>query len=107
MGDEEEGYRNIRRIPSRLSRAVTEQRKPESNLRTKFALILMHRLLQPPDQQVTRVLRTKEKNMCGIVGYVGQKSAVEVILPGLAHLEYRGYDSAGIATLGQTGIAAK
>ncbi len=42
--------------------------------------------------------------MCGIVGYVGQKSAVDVILPGLAHLEYRGYDSAGIATLGQDGI---
>ena len=35
--------------------------------------------------------------MCGIVGYVGPKSAADVLLPGLAHLEYRGYDSAGIA----------
>ena len=35
--------------------------------------------------------------MCGIVGYVGPRQVVDVLLPGLAHLEYRGYDSAGIA----------
>ena len=38
--------------------------------------------------------------MCGIVGYVGPKDAASFILPGLRRLEYRGYDSAGIATLG-------
>jgi glucosamine--fructose-6-phosphate aminotransferase (isomerizing) len=37
--------------------------------------------------------------MCGIVGYVGDKSAVEIIIEGLRRLEYRGYDSAGIAVL--------
>ncbi len=37
--------------------------------------------------------------MCGIVGYVGKRSASEVIIKGLHRLEYRGYDSAGIATL--------
>ena len=37
--------------------------------------------------------------MCGIVAYVGQKQAHEVILKGLKRLEYRGYDSAGIALL--------
>lgn len=37
--------------------------------------------------------------MCGIVGYVGKESAQEVILQGLEKLEYRGYDSAGIAIL--------
>src|SRR5881296_1739618 len=36
--------------------------------------------------------------MCGIVGYVGHRDAMSVILPGLRRLEYRGYDSAGIAT---------
>ena len=35
--------------------------------------------------------------MCGIVGYVGNKYALEVLINGLKHLEYRGYDSAGIA----------
>jgi glucosamine--fructose-6-phosphate aminotransferase (isomerizing) len=38
--------------------------------------------------------------MCGIVGYVGKKSVVPVIIDGLRRLEYRGYDSAGIAVCG-------
>ncbi|HXB20349.1 MAG TPA: glutamine--fructose-6-phosphate transaminase (isomerizing) [Candidatus Solibacter sp.] len=38
--------------------------------------------------------------MCGIVGYVGKKQVVPVIIDGLRHLEYRGYDSAGIAVAG-------
>ncbi len=37
--------------------------------------------------------------MCGIVGYVGPKSTVEVLLGGLRRLEYRGYDSAGISII--------
>jgi len=37
--------------------------------------------------------------MCGIVGYVGPREAQEVLLEGLARLEYRGYDSAGLAVL--------
>ena len=37
--------------------------------------------------------------MCGIVGYVGKRTAQDVLLNGLKRLEYRGYDSAGIATL--------
>jgi glucosamine--fructose-6-phosphate aminotransferase (isomerizing) len=41
--------------------------------------------------------------MCGIVGYVGEKSAVGIIVEGLKKLEYRGYDSAGIAVLGANG----
>ena len=35
--------------------------------------------------------------MCGIVGYVGKRSAQDVLLDGLEKLEYRGYDSAGVA----------
>ena len=42
----------------------------------------------------------KEKmNMCGIVGYIGENSASPILLDGLKKLEYRGYDSAGIAVL--------
>src|SRR5262245_24450967 len=37
--------------------------------------------------------------MCGIVGYVGPRDAVQVIVEGLRRLEYRGYDSAGIAVV--------
>jgi glucosamine--fructose-6-phosphate aminotransferase (isomerizing) len=38
--------------------------------------------------------------MCGIVGYIGHKPANEILISGLQKLEYRGYDSAGIATIG-------
>ena len=37
--------------------------------------------------------------MCGIVGYVGARDAAPIILDGLRRLEYRGYDSAGVAVL--------
>lgn len=41
--------------------------------------------------------------MCGIVGYVGKRPAQDVLISGLRRLEYRGYDSAGIATLDSEG----
>ena len=42
--------------------------------------------------------------MCGIVGYIGTKKASTILINGLLKLEYRGYDSAGIATIENTGI---
>lgn len=41
--------------------------------------------------------------MCGIVGYVGERSTLDVLLAGLRRLEYRGYDSAGVALLSDEG----
>jgi glutamine---fructose-6-phosphate transaminase (isomerizing) len=41
--------------------------------------------------------------MCGIVGYVGHKSALDVVVDGLKRLEYRGYDSAGVAIRDEAG----
>ncbi|WP_088006666.1 glutamine--fructose-6-phosphate transaminase (isomerizing) [Indiicoccus explosivorum] len=42
--------------------------------------------------------------MCGIVGYIGEQDAKEILLKGLERLEYRGYDSAGIAVRNSAGI---
>lgn len=43
--------------------------------------------------------------MCGIVGYVGPRSSLEVLISGLKRLEYRGYDSAGVAVVADGGLA--
>lgn len=45
--------------------------------------------------------------MCGIIGYVGKRNAVSVVLEGLKRLEYRGYDSAGIAFFSDKGIEVR
>ena len=43
--------------------------------------------------------------MCGIVGYVGKRQCVDVVVNGLRKLEYRGYDSAGVAVVGDSGLS--
>jgi glucosamine--fructose-6-phosphate aminotransferase (isomerizing) len=45
--------------------------------------------------------------MCGIVGYVGPRETVDVLLGGLKRLEYRGYDSAGISVIGDFGLETR
>jgi glutamine---fructose-6-phosphate transaminase (isomerizing) len=45
--------------------------------------------------------------MCGIVGYVGPRQCVDIIVGGLRKLEYRGYDSAGVAVVAANGLAVK
>ncbi|MET8756730.1 glutamine--fructose-6-phosphate transaminase (isomerizing) [Lentzea sp. NPDC004782] len=45
--------------------------------------------------------------MCGIVGYVGHRAALDVVLDGLRRLEYRGYDSAGVAVINEGDLAVE
>jgi glutamine---fructose-6-phosphate transaminase (isomerizing) len=42
--------------------------------------------------------------MCGIVGYVGKRNVISILVDGLKRLEYRGYDSAGVAFWDKEGI---
>jgi glutamine---fructose-6-phosphate transaminase (isomerizing) len=46
-------------------------------------------------------------DMCGIIGYIGKRNAVSVVLDGLKRLEYRGYDSAGVAFFSDKGIEVR
>ena len=67
-----------------------------------------HKLIQEADSCAVRWLRRAVGMevfcMCGIVGYVGKRSAQDVLLDGLEKLEYRGYDSAGVALAQEGGI---
>ncbi|GAA2241004.1 glutamine--fructose-6-phosphate transaminase (isomerizing) [Herbiconiux moechotypicola] len=56
-----------------------------------------------PPSRVGPVTSVRLARMCGIVGYVGSNSSLEVLLGGLRRLEYRGYDSAGVAVVADDG----
>ena len=45
--------------------------------------------------------------MCGIIGYIGKRQATDILVDGLRRLEYRGYDSAGLAVLNRTGLVVQ
>jgi len=85
--DEVGANRKFGGYPGALVREAHESpaTKPRSDLRDKG--------------RVSHLEEAKERkrNMCGIVGYVGMRNAPDVLLEGLKRLEYRGYDSAGLA----------
>ena len=45
--------------------------------------------------------------MCGIVGYIGKRDSQDILIEGLKKLEYRGYDSAGIAVFTENGLEVR
>src|ERR1019366_5082385 len=59
-------------------------------------------LREPSAVPLPTIRQGANSPMCGIVGYVGKKSVVPIIIEGLRRLEYRGYDSAGIAVAGDS-----
>jgi glutamine---fructose-6-phosphate transaminase (isomerizing) len=68
-------------------------------------LIINNEILVIPSVTL-RLLNQKRNNlMCGIVAYVGHREAFPLIIKGLKRLEYRGYDSAGIALLTKSGLS--
>src|SRR6185437_8375852 len=53
----------------------------------------------PPRREIGQAQAQGQRLMCGIVGIIGRNAAAPLLVEGLRRLEYRGYDSAGIATL--------
>jgi hypothetical protein len=83
--------------PSRPARScrLCDATRPRKGKRDKAVLISANCLQRAADP--TRDLWLKESEMCGIVGYIGKRDAAPILMEGLRRLEYRGYDSAGIA----------
>jgi len=51
--------------------------------------------------------KNQASDMCGIVGYIGERGATSLLIEGLKRLEYRGYDSAGVAIMNGTGVETR
>lgn len=99
--DEEKGDRRFRRVPFRL-RAGSRQAAYKSAVR------VFRPVENCADKSAVLSAKTsterKIEYMCGIIGYVGSEDAVDILIDGLRRLEYRGYDSAGIAVYTPEGV---
>ena len=91
----------VRRVASPRSPRPLLRREPGEGTGTGWRR--HDRATSPRTCRVDRYAR----GMCGIVGYIGDKPALDVILDGLRRLEYRGYDSAGVALLADGGVATR
>lgn len=106
--DEEEVYR-ISADTSRLTHSRKLKRKQRGNS-LHNRLSMNHKLCKKL-MEIKRGRKAplscpvgEEFIMCGIVGYIGREDTKEILLKGLEKLEYRGYDSAGIAVLNENGV---
>ena len=68
----------------------------------KYELSTINYQLKYVPLHAVKIIKTK-RLMCGIVGYIGSKDAYPILIKGLRRLEYRGYDSAGVALLNAAG----
>src|SRR3954447_13503906 len=71
------------------------------------ATLLRPGQLSPGANLAARTSRHYNWTMCGIVGYVGGSQAAPILLDGLRRLEYRGYDSAGVAIVNGDGVETR
>src|SRR5687768_6202159 len=64
------------------------------------------RRAHPPKRRagLSRPPGPRTATMCGIIGYIGSKPVVPVLIDGLRRMEYRGYDSSGVALVSPDGI---
>src|SRR3989338_8365538 len=63
--------------------------------------------MKEPPGRFWKRSRRDSKEMCGIIGYIGKQEVGEVLVDGLRRLEYRGYDSAGLAVLSGRGLTVQ
>ncbi|HEX9704323.1 MAG TPA: glutamine--fructose-6-phosphate transaminase (isomerizing) [Gemmatimonadales bacterium] len=89
------------RLELSVERFPREPRYPEVVIGQWHVSIRAHRRYRGPELELAGAI------MCGIVGYVGTRSAAPILLDGLARLEYRGYDSAGLAVATPDGLVVK
>src|SRR5436189_1303380 len=78
----------------RIAALAASAQRDDNQRRQNFSQLLF---------QLGRILK-EQASMCGIIGYVGSRDVVPVLIGGLKKLEYRGYDSAGIAVVNGNGV---